>query len=434
MSGFAMPCVSVAATVIGGGAVSYSAAAGERNRLDIVGINQLTIRVSDAGAVIEPVGPGCRSIDAHTAECTAAYFPESSPFIVFAAALGDMDDSVKAHGPVLKSADGGPGDDVLEADPTSGEFVVFTGGDGHDTLLGGAGGDVLHDGETSGAADSDVFDGRGGRDDLFYATRTAPVRVDLRQPGRGGETGELDALRSVEAVTGGSGADVLRGGNGSDTLAGGAGRDRLYGGRGSDWLRGDAGADLLRGGWGGDLIDGGGGRDRMSGGRGRDDLYPTGRGADRIWCGPSRDSVLPSANLNVLHASCESASFDGSDFEILDLDPSPYRRDHRSATFRLRCPHREYPGDVTIDSIPIHGAIRIRGGRGFRRQLGIGRIPPAVGRRCDSEKSAPEWVPVRVVLNALGRRLSSRTGGAEVVVSLRGRLTARWRIRLTVPR
>ena len=62
-------------------------------------------------------------------------------------------------------------------------------------LLGGTDRDTLIDGDRSRAADSDILDGREGGAVVSYAARTAPVNVDLVDPGPDGETGEGDVLR-----------------------------------------------------------------------------------------------------------------------------------------------------------------------------------------------------------------------------------------------
>jgi VCBS repeat-containing protein len=51
-----------------------------------------------------------------------------------------------------------------------------------------------------------------------------------------------------DAITGGSGDDIIYAGNGTDTLRGGAGNDQLFGQNGDDTLVGGAGDDLIDGG------------------------------------------------------------------------------------------------------------------------------------------------------------------------------------------
>lgn len=120
------------------------------------------------------------------------------------------------HGPDLLLGSDAPnrleghgGDDLLE------------GGGGPDTLLGGPGVDAVS-----------------------YADRAAPVRVDLAA-GTAGQTGEGDALSSIEDVLGGDGPDTLLGDNEWNVLEGGDGADVLDGRRGRDDVYGDAGRDTI---------------------------------------------------------------------------------------------------------------------------------------------------------------------------------------------
>lgn len=84
---------------------------------------------------------------------------------------------------------------------------MLYGGNGHDTLLGGAGDDRLW-----GEAGNDILYGGDGRDLLY------------------GEAGN-------DVLEGGAGADSLYGGEGDDLLDGGIGNDVLYGGSGNDTYR-----------------------------------------------------------------------------------------------------------------------------------------------------------------------------------------------------
>jgi len=136
---------------------------------------------------------------------------------------------------------GGRGDDLLASSSIA--AGILNGGGGRDTLLGGTNRDTLIDGDASGAADSDVLDGREQGAIVSYASRTAPVLVDLDDPGGDGEAGEGDVLRSITGAIGGRGADVLRGDRGGNSLDGGPGSDRLYGLGDDDSLAGGGGDD-----------------------------------------------------------------------------------------------------------------------------------------------------------------------------------------------
>ena len=296
--------------------VEYDAAAGESNRVELFTVDDKTIRVTDAGAVITP-GESCESLDKHTVRCTAGHGGEL--LLGADVRVGDMNDFVSSHGPAL-SADGGPGDDRLE---TVGRLAgTLNGGGGRDVLLGGTDRDTLIDGDRSRAADSDILDGREGGAVVSYAARTAPVNVDLVDPGPDGETGEGDVLRSVDHAIGGSADDVLRGtadhnslegrgGNdhlygrdGDDNLNGGRDSDRVSGGRGDDGLGGGRGADLLLGSDGADELDGGPGPDRLRAGSGHDVL-----GGGTASCGRGYDVVDPSEERDPIRADCEAARF-----------------------------------------------------------------------------------------------------------------------------
>ncbi len=153
---------------------------------------------------------------------------------------------------------GGAGDDVIHG---LGGNDRLRGGDGNDILVGGPGKDRLR-----GGAGDDLLEGGGGRD---------------RLRGSGGN----------DVLEGGEGRDRLRGGPGDDILRGGPGNDRLRGGDGSDVLLGGPGKDRLRGGAGDDLLEGGGGRDRLRGGGGND-VLAGGEGRDRLRGGPGDDILL----------------------------------------------------------------------------------------------------------------------------------------------
>jgi hypothetical protein len=434
----------------GWASIDYDAAPGETNRVVLSQVDDLTIRVADSGARITP-GRACRSVDAHTAQCSVAGRGNWNGLIGANVRAGDMDDVVDSQGPGL-SADGGPGNDTLQSSSLA--AGTLDGGGGRDTLLGGTNRDTLIDGDTSGAADSDVLDGREGGAIVSYASRTKPVKVDLAHPGRDGELGERDVIRSVVGITGGHGADVLRGDGDLNVLEGGAGSDRLYGLGNDDFLDGGRGADRLVGQAGDDSIDGGAGRDLASGGAGRDYL-DGGAGADRLrggsgpdllrsgaaFCGSDVDEVSPSA-MDYIDRDCEAAQFalrmtqgEGADAKGISVKPHPYRWGRSSVTFRVQCPYTETDGYP--NPLELRGVLRISASDGAL--LGSGRIPEA-GRRCaanNSYEGASElpWVPIRASLTPVGRHLSSLRRAPRVTVDFSGRnvppvpWTIRWRTR-----
>ncbi|MGE8326460.1 retention module-containing protein [Pseudomonas urmiensis] len=86
------------------------------------------------------------------------------------------------------------------------EFDISRANDGADTLMGGAGNDIIF--------------GQGGND-------------------------YIDGGKGNDILLGGTGNDTLLGGEGNDVLVGGAGKDTLIGGKGNDILSGGAGADTF---------------------------------------------------------------------------------------------------------------------------------------------------------------------------------------------
>lgn len=293
---------------------TYTAADGEANRLS-VSQSARGYLFRDAGAPVN-AGRGCLRVSAHAARC-----PVPAKWIITLNVLtGDGDDRV-AFGPgrvelpgqevdvyVLAGTGndvvrgprsgndfrrygGGPGADVLAAGGPDG--ANLEGGPGRDRLIGGAGGDSL-DGDADLAApdddgiaalvparegERDTLIGGGGVDTALFQGRPRPVTVDLAT-GRGGEPGEGDRLSSVENVTGGAAANVLRGDGGPNVLRGS--NDQTV----SDLLVGRGGDDVLDGTYSDE--DPLRSRDRMSGGAGDDRLLVPGPGSR---CGAGRDTV-----------------------------------------------------------------------------------------------------------------------------------------------
>src|SRR5918995_211976 len=179
---------------------TFQGAPGEANRVSVSRAGgDLVVR--DDGTVLTPEAP-CAAVDEHSARCPVT--EGSYGLHGFGALLGDGDDTLAIAGDMRVETElsGGDGKDVIE------------GSDGNDAIDGGSGDDRLL--------------GRGGHDELSYATRTAPVTVDLARE-TGGEAGETDGVGGFEVLVGGRGADVLRGAAGDEVLDGGAGGDVLAG-------------------------------------------------------------------------------------------------------------------------------------------------------------------------------------------------------------
>jgi Ca2+-binding RTX toxin-like protein len=113
------------------------------------------------------------------------------------------------------------------------------------TLVGGAGDDVLSDALGVGA---DILDGGEGNDTASYtdaSTVSGGVKVDLaiggpQSPQRGDAA---DTLISIENLIGSAGDDTLKGDGGANRLTGAVGADTLIGRAGDDVLDGGAGLD-----------------------------------------------------------------------------------------------------------------------------------------------------------------------------------------------
>lgn len=106
---------------------------------------------------------------------------------------------------------------------------TFTGNGGKDSVFGGAGNDTIIY-----KSDLAYVSGGAGTDGLEVGSAIyTPATINLSD----------SKFVSIEKVTGGSGADVLRGAAAAETLNGGAGADALWGAAGNDYLQGGAGAD-----------------------------------------------------------------------------------------------------------------------------------------------------------------------------------------------
>lgn len=185
---------------------------------------------------------------------------------------------------------GGAGNDVITASSTG---AIIYGDDlagtqaGNDTLFGGAGGDTLY-----GGGGADVMQGNGGKDVM-----DGGAADDVLDGGDGDD--RLSGGVGIDMLVGGSGDDELRGDAGDDVLAGGVGADKLYGGSGNDSLSGGAGNNLLYGDDGVDLLYGGEFNDELYGGAGNDTLiggdgvnvYEGGAGDDVIIARSGTDTI-----------------------------------------------------------------------------------------------------------------------------------------------
>ncbi|MBX3413996.1 MAG: choice-of-anchor D domain-containing protein [Pirellulales bacterium] len=128
---------------------------------------------------------------------------------------------------------GGPGNDLIEGDGLEGGEDTLHGGSGNDTILG--------DGSDGAEGRADRIYGEDGNDFLFG--HHGHDFID------GGNDHDLitggDGAEANDTLVGGAGNDVLSGSNGKDSISGGTGQDIILGGSGADTLQGEGGEDLL---------------------------------------------------------------------------------------------------------------------------------------------------------------------------------------------
>ena len=309
----------------------FAAAPGEVN--DVRVVEDLEgLRFTDVVAL--QAGAGCRAVDERTVACPRGAHPEVD--------LGDGNDHLACED--LCWADGGPGDDVIEA--IAGGSIVAGGGDGADVLRGGERSDELR-----GGPGADVLDGGGAHDDLVGDDPQPPFSPDRIDGGAsdldrvsyggrrngvevtlgvgGGAPGEGDVVIGVERLEGGEGFDTLAGDDGPNFIHGGSAGsrshagDRLLGAGGDDRLEGGPGRDELDGGAGDDGLQGGRGPDRYRGGDGDDVMLVTqgnfvrSYAATELDCGAGADRLVGTSPRDRVERACETVEIGGLRFTRL---------------------------------------------------------------------------------------------------------------------
>jgi hypothetical protein len=337
------------------GPVSFTTAAGEKNRLTVTN-GGLGVVFRDPGSHVHARGQ-CKRLGAHKATCPTsddtasialgnrgdrATIRESAADVVV---HGDRGDDVLIGG---GDDFGDAGDDVLRGGGT------LNGGPGRDRLYGGPGSDTFVDGETDARAAPDVFRGGGpGQygDTVDFSLRSATLRVDLARQ----QTSTGDTMFRIANLVSGSGDDRLTGSAGENTIDGGSGADTIRGLAGNDTLIGEAGADRVFGGTGNDVVWGNAGTDRISGGPGDDVLEsnePGEGGAaapaapDLLSCGAGVDHVV-SESKDTVEPACEQLWAAG-----VALDMTPIVHDGR-ADFTATCAFADFNG--CHDTLSLHG-------------------------------------------------------------------------------
>ena len=277
----ALPAGAQAATVSAtGGTISFTAASGEANHLD-VSKSDGAIRLHDTGVSSMTAGAGCVPSGAQRVDCAAPGLAAVS------IDLGDGNDRLSGEVLVPFSVYGGLGNDQIELG--AGDDAVDA-GPGNDAIDSGWGDDAI-----DGGTGADAISGGYGDDDVVYAGRTSAVAVSLDDLANDGAPGEGDNVRlSVDDVVGGSGDDTLTGDSGSNELLGGAGDDTLSGDGGDDTLDGGSGTDAYNGGSGADGI------------RARDGVV------EALACGSEADL-----------AEADPGDLAGSDCEVVSSDGEP---------------------------------------------------------------------------------------------------------------
>lgn len=256
------------------------------------------------------------------------------------------------YAPGTQTVDAMDGDDiVILSDANNWAYTagaVFGGGNGHDTITGGAQNDVMADGNGndvltgSGGNDTFVFKLEASAQDLISDFTLGQDLIDLRdasfaainymsdllitnvgdgayvEVGNGhaiylsGIDGTMLTANNFLGVAanpapdpepepepepqpdltiyGTAGNDNMKGTNADDVINGMEGHDQIKGGNGDDTLYGAAGNDKLYGSNGDDLLDGGDGNDHLEGGNGNDSLLGGGD-KDSLYGANGDDSI-----------------------------------------------------------------------------------------------------------------------------------------------
>jgi Ca2+-binding RTX toxin-like protein len=160
----------------------------------------------------------------------------------------------------------------------------------------------------------------GGAVPILGGTPTVANTALIQVFGQGGDdTITLDESNGAlprANIFGGAGNDAITGGSGGDMLFGQAGNDTILGRGGSDFLFGGAGNDTLTGGDGDDQVFGQGGDDRMIWNPGDDtDLFEGGAGNDTAEVNGGGGAEVFTATAN------------GSRVRFDRLDPAPFALD-----------------------------------------------------------------------------------------------------------
>ncbi|WP_428938672.1 CAP domain-containing protein [Fontivita pretiosa] len=204
--------------------------------------------------------------------------------------LGEAGDDTIFGGTGSDRIYGQAGNDSLDGQHGNDRIL---GGDGNDVLLGGTHSDTLY-GEAGldslfgqnqndlldGGPGADYASGGYGTDTINYASRTAPLYIELSKryelrTGRSGQAGERDnILNDIETIIAGSGDDVIVGSSAPNLIRAGAGNDTINSYGGADTILAADGNDAIQA------------RDNTR------DHIDGGAGTDTVWADAALDLLL----------------------------------------------------------------------------------------------------------------------------------------------
>ncbi len=193
---------------------------------------------------------------------------------------------------------GNDGNNALDASTYTLGAVALYGGEGNDTLSGGAlFGDLLDGGAGDDVVKSNVAGTVTLSDDELVSSDLTDVLIDIQAVSLTGSAGD----DNIDASSFSLGGVSISGGAGNDTITGGSGADFLNGNAGNDDIGGGAGSDTLLGGAGNDILDGGDDNDRINGNDGNDLIEDTGT-TDATFANGVDDSIFGEGGNDSINA------------------------------------------------------------------------------------------------------------------------------------
>jgi Ca2+-binding RTX toxin-like protein len=231
--------------------------------------------------------------------------------------------------------DPNPDDDRDSVLGGAGSDVIFTGDDA-DTIFGGGGEDFIDGGIDDDSIDggdgddliigdhgSDTIFGRDGSDfiDSSVSSLLYPDEPDATDPFPDNDRDVVDGGTGDDTIFGGDDDDSLHGGTGfdiidggidEDTISGGREQDSLYGGEGDDLIFGFNHDDSLNGGEGSATLPLSGDHDYLEGNEGDDTLYG-GSGSDSLLGGEGADVMFGGEDDDWFHNVTAGDVIDGNE-------------------------------------------------------------------------------------------------------------------------